>query len=99
MLQLSLMKSMGLAIATTHTQAKFTLPKVVDKFVKRYPCYFQMHQCAPDESVEMAAKGEVDIALGLKQRKRRIQKCPATNGQEALLFPKGILWHQFLKLN
>ena len=26
-----------LAIATTHTQAKFTLPKVVDKFVKKYP--------------------------------------------------------------
>ncbi len=26
-----------LSIATTHTQAKFTLPKVVDKFVKRYP--------------------------------------------------------------
>ena len=24
-----------LSIATTHTQAKFTLPKVVDKFVKR----------------------------------------------------------------
>ena len=33
-----------LAIATTHTQAKFTLPNVVDKFVKKYPnVHFQMH--------------------------------------------------------
>ena len=52
----------SLAIATTHTQAKFTLPPVVDKFVKKYPnVSFQMNQCTPDESVEMAAKHSVEM--------------------------------------
>ena len=80
-----------LSIATTHTQTKFTL-QVVDKFVKRYPnVHFQMHQCTPDESVEMAAKGEVEALFGLKQLKRVkiLSKCHVTNGR-SIMFLKGI---------
>ena len=83
-----------LSIATTHTQAKFTLPKVVDKFVKKYPnVHFQMHQCTPDESVEMAARGEVDIALWTETNEKgeNLIKMPCISGLEALSFPKGIL--------
>ena len=81
-----------LSIATTHTQAKFTLPKVVDKFVKRYPnVHFQMHQCTPDESVEMAAKGEVDIALWTEttEKGQNLVKMPCYKWSRSIIVPKG----------
>ena len=81
-----------LSIATTHTQAKFTLPKVVDKFVKRYPnVHFQMHQCTPDESVEMAAKGEVDIALWTEttEKGENLVKMPCYKWSRSIIVPKG----------
>ena len=80
-----------LAIATTHTQAKFTLPKVVDKFVKKYPnVNFQMHQCTPDESVEMASKGEVDIALWTETNEKgeNLIKLPCYKWSRSIIVPK-----------
>ena len=80
-----------LSIATTHTQAKFTLPKVVDKFVKKYPnVHFQMHQRTPDESVEMAARGEVDIALWTETNEKgeNLIKMPCYKWSRVLLSQK-----------
>lgn len=82
----------SLAIATTHTQAKFTLPPVVDKFVKKYPnVSFQMNQCTPDESVEMAAKGEVDLAIWTEtsEKGETLIKLPAYKWSRSLIVPKG----------
>ena len=87
-----------LSIATTHTQAKFTLPKVVDKFVKKYPnVHFQMHQCTPDESVEMAARGEVDIALWTETNEKgeNLIKMPCYKWSRSVIVPKG---HPLTKL-
>ena len=84
----------SLAIATTHTQAKFTLPPVVDKFVKKYPnVSFQMNQCTPDESVEMAAKGEVDLAIWTEtsEKGETLIKLPAYKWSRSLIVPKVIL--------
>ncbi len=51
-----------LAIATTHTQAKFTLPNVVDKFVKKYPnVHFQMHQCTFLIQMNLISSGNTEL--------------------------------------
>ncbi len=54
----------SLSIATTHTQARYVLPKVIESFLKRYPkVSLHMQQGTPKQIAEMAAKGEVDFAI------------------------------------
>ncbi|MBK1735720.1 transcriptional regulator CysB [Halorhodospira abdelmalekii] len=53
-----------LAIATTQTQAKHALPAVIRKFRERYPgVTLQMHQGTPLQIAELAARGQVDLAI------------------------------------
>tara|TARA_E500000331_G_scaffold248412_2_gene238863 strand:- start:14981 stop:15955 length:975 start_codon:yes stop_codon:yes gene_type:complete len=54
----------SLSIATTHTQARYALPPVIDQFVKRYPnVSLHMHQGTPTQIAELAAHGQVDFAI------------------------------------
>lgn len=54
----------SLSLATTHTQARHTLPPVVDSFRRRYPnVSLHMHQGTPMQIAEMAARGSVDFAI------------------------------------
>ena len=54
----------ALSIATTHTQARYALPPVVQAFRQRYPdVTLQMQQGTPAQIAEMAASGEVDFAI------------------------------------
>ncbi|MCG5547250.1 HTH-type transcriptional regulator CysB [Halorhodospira halochloris] len=53
-----------LSIATTQTQAKHALPAVIRKFRQRYPeVTLQMHQGTPLQIAELAARGQVDLAI------------------------------------
>lgn len=53
-----------LSIATTHTQACYVLPPVIQRFRSRYPGIdLQMHQGNPEQISEMAAGGTVDFAI------------------------------------
>ncbi len=53
-----------LRIATTHTQARYALPKVIHDFSKRFPhVSLHMHQGTPQQIAEKAANGEVDFAI------------------------------------
>lgn len=53
-----------LSIATTHTQARYALPKVIRGFVEAYPeVSLHMHQGTPMQISEMAATGAVDFAI------------------------------------
>ena len=57
-------KTGSLSIATTHTQARYALPAVIDSFISRYPeVSLHMHQGSPMQIAEMAANGEVDFAI------------------------------------
>ena len=57
-------KSGSLSIATTHTQARYALPAVIDSFISRYPeVSLHMHQGSPVQIAELAANGEVDFAI------------------------------------
>lgn len=54
----------SLSIATTHTQARYVLPKVIREFVKRYPeVSLSLHQGNPRQVCEMVLSGEADIAI------------------------------------
>jgi LysR family cys regulon transcriptional activator len=53
-----------LTIATTHTQARYALPKAVAAFKKRYPgVRLVLHQGNPTQICEMARAGEADLAI------------------------------------
>lgn len=57
-------KKGSLSIATTHTQARYALPKVIESFIKAYPeVSLHMHQGTPMQISEMAADGTVDFAI------------------------------------
>jgi LysR family cys regulon transcriptional activator len=53
-----------LAIATTHTQARYALPAVVTRFKQAFPkVYLELHECGPGEIVSLLRDGQVDIGI------------------------------------
>ena len=53
-----------LALATTHTQARYALPNVIKSFIQEYPdVSLHMHQGTPMQISEMASDGTVDFAI------------------------------------
>lgn len=57
-------KKGSLSIATTHTQARYALPKVIESFINKYPdVSLHMHQGTPMQISEQAADGAVDFAI------------------------------------
>jgi LysR family cys regulon transcriptional activator len=53
-----------LAIATTHTQARYALPPIIKSFIAEYPeVSLHMHQGTPMQIAELAANGTVDFAI------------------------------------
>ena len=57
-------ESGSLSIATTHTQARYTLPDVIERFREQYPeVSFHMKLGAPLQIAEMAMSREVDLVI------------------------------------
>lgn len=53
-----------LGIATTHTQARYALPHVIESFRGRWPrVSLHLHQGSPPQIARMAAGGEADFAI------------------------------------
>jgi LysR family transcriptional regulator, cys regulon transcriptional activator len=53
-----------LSIATTHTQARYALPHVIQQFRKRYPkVTLHLHQGSPPQIAKLAADGQADFAI------------------------------------
>ncbi|WP_006787783.1 HTH-type transcriptional regulator CysB [Thiorhodospira sibirica] len=53
-----------LRISTTHTQARYVLPAVIDLFRQRYPeVRLQLHQGTPRQIVDIAQSGAVDFII------------------------------------
>ena len=53
-----------LSIATTHTQARYALPPVIQAFRKKYPkVTLHLHQGSPPQIAKLAAEGQVDFAI------------------------------------
>jgi len=57
-------ESGSLTIATTHTQARYALPRVVTDFKRRYPrVHLALQQGSPPQLAEMVIAGDADIAI------------------------------------
>lgn len=53
-----------LSVATTHTQARYVLPRVLRDFMERYPgISLNLHQGTPMQIAEMASRGGADVAI------------------------------------
>lgn len=54
----------NLTIATTHTQARYTLPATIQAFLERFPdVRLSIKQGSPTQISEMTVSGEADIAI------------------------------------
>src|SRR5260221_10453689 len=72
-----------LTIATTHTQARYSLPKVVGEFKRRYPkVHLTIKQGSPPQLAEMVIAREADIAIATE----------ALDGYPKLLALPGYEW-------
>lgn len=54
-----------LTVATTHTQARYVLPRVIESFVKAHPkVQLSLRQGNPEDICAMVDAGEADLAIG-----------------------------------
>ncbi|MDA0979457.1 MAG: LysR substrate-binding domain-containing protein, partial [Proteobacteria bacterium] len=77
--------------ATTHTQARYALPKVISAFIARYPnVSLHMHQGTPLQIAELAANGEVDFAIATEGLElfNDLVMLPCYNWNRAIIVPK-----------
>lgn len=85
-------KKGSLSIATTHTQARYALPKVIEQFIQKYPdVALHMHQGTPMQISEMAADGSVDFAVATEALElfSDLIMLPCYRWNRCILVPKG----------
>jgi len=81
-----------LTIATTHTQARYALPKVVGQFKQRFPkVHLALHQGSPQEIVEMLLDGRADIGIATEalDQQSELVTFPYYSWQHTAVAPKG----------
>lgn len=81
-----------LSLATTHTQARYVLPPVITDFMARYPkVSLQLQQGTPLQIAEMAAKGEVQMAIATEglEHFRDLVMMPCYRWNRTLVVPQG----------
>ncbi|QIL89151.1 HTH-type transcriptional regulator CysB [Microbulbifer harenosus] len=89
----------SLAIATTHTQARYALPPVIKAFIARYPeVSLHMHQGTPMQISEMAADGTADFAIATEALElfSDLVMMPVYRWNRCILVPKG---HELCQLS
>ena len=85
-------KQGSLSIATTHTQARYALPDVIDRFRENYPdVRLHMNQGSPEQIAELAAAGEVDFAIATEGLSlfNDLVMMPCYRWNRAVVAPKG----------
>ncbi|MFD2111540.1 CysB family HTH-type transcriptional regulator [Thiorhodococcus fuscus] len=81
-----------LAIATTHTQARYALPPVVSRFKQAFPkVHLELHQCGPREIVALLHGGQVDIGIATEALgdEAGLATFPFYEWRHALIVPDG----------
>lgn len=81
----------ALDIATTHTQARYALPKVIHEFMADYPqVTLHMHQGTPMQIAEMANDGVVDFAIATEALElfSNLVMLPCYTWNRSLVVPK-----------
>ena len=81
-----------LTVATTHTQARYALPRVVAEFKRAYPkVHLKLHQGSPNEIVQMLLDGEADIGVATEALAdvAELASFPYYSWHHAVLVPAG----------
>jgi LysR family cys regulon transcriptional activator len=87
-----------LTIATTHTQARYALPHVIQRFTKRYPgVRLSLRQGSPTQISELVTSGEADIAIATEaiELYEDLVMLPCYEWNRCVLVPPG---HPLLKV-
>ena len=82
----------SLSIATTHTQARYALPPVIQGFREEYPeVSLQMNQGTPAQIAELAADGTVDFAIATEGLNlfNDLVMMPCYRWDRSIVVPKG----------
>ncbi|GGC16136.1 CysB family transcriptional regulator [Oxalicibacterium flavum] len=86
-----------LIIAATHTQARYTLPKVIEAFTTEFPkVKLELHQGTPNQVATMINSGEADIGIASEvlDQSPEIQAFPCFSWSHQVIVPKD---HPLLK--
>jgi LysR family transcriptional regulator, cys regulon transcriptional activator len=81
-----------LSIATTHTQARYVLPDVIQEFRTRYPqVKLELHQGTSEQIAELVASNRVDFAIATGGEKLfpELALLPCYDWDRIVLVPKG----------
>jgi LysR family cys regulon transcriptional activator len=81
-----------LSIATTHTQARYALPPVIQKFKARYPkVSLHLHQGSPPQIAKLAADGVTDFAIATEAMEHfeQLVMLPCYSWNRCILAPPG----------
>lgn len=81
-----------LTVATTHTQARYALPRVVQAFREKYPdVRLSLHQGSPTQIAEQVASGEADIAIATEaiERYEELSLLPCYQWNRCVITPPG----------
>jgi len=80
------------AIATTHTQARYMLPQVLQAFATRYPkVKLELHQGNPVQVAEQTARGDVDVGIATEALASfpELVTLPCYQWNRCVLVPRG----------
>lgn len=81
-----------LTLGTTHTQARYVLPRVIKAFREKYPqVSLQIQQGSPRQIAQWAARGEVDIAIATEAMDdfEDLVLMPCYNWNRSVVVPPG----------
>lgn len=82
----------SLSIATTHTQARYRLPPVVERFIRKYPeVSLHLHQGTPMQIAKLAAEGNVDFAIATEAMEffEELVMIPCYRWNRSIIVPTG----------
>ncbi|MFT3735534.1 MAG: CysB family HTH-type transcriptional regulator [Rhodocyclaceae bacterium] len=81
-----------LSVATTHTQARYVLPQVVQRFKQAWPkVHLELHQGSPAEIVARLRSGDADIGIATEalDQTTDIATFPFHHWRHAVIVPEG----------
>lgn len=81
-----------LTVATTHTQARYVLPRIVPRFMQRYPgVRLQLHQGSPTQCCEWVMSAQADLAIATEAISdfNQLVMLPCYQWNRSLIAPHG----------
>jgi LysR family cys regulon transcriptional activator len=82
----------SLTIATTHTQARYALPQVIQRFTQRYPgVRLSLRQGSPTQIWELVSSGEADVVIATEALELydELVMLPCHEWNRCVLVPRG----------